>query len=510
MFFLMNGWDMFMNNDLTGTTSNTPHQTLHKIVLTVSILAAGFWMGHDPDRLAKLAFYTTPAALAITAAFALFPRPAASALYVCMPVFFAPALMSRIYGVIRTSEESALKCTRYVSCVIFCLIAYTAWVYLKPPKEAAYLVPALLALPAWIGIRRAMPGIEKETPDKITRFSKQFLLLLAASIAVLFWLNLMNLTLRSYIIDQGYANSANILVVLGLVLPPIGFIIYAYIGDKGYERGGIIGATGLVLVSVILALLPNRTLDAAILPLAVVNGLGGSYTQYFSLTILPLYFYKRAKRPVLVTSLGVVFLAVNSVLEWQSGFFMPGMFRQIGAPLLASIGISAVVFLLLVYTIFERRREMTLAAALYSALHHERTGGGAEEPPEKISDLFTQDEIAVALLMIDGKMRSEITRSLNLSAAEADSRLNSIRNKIRLMGDPDPVIAAAVAEYSLTRRETDMLRCLRRGMSNAEIAAELFLSEDTVKSHVRNLFKKLGISTRKDIKLWEETLTIES
>ena len=52
------------------------------------------------------------------------------------------------------------------------------------------------------------------------------------------------------------------------------------------------------------------------------------------------------------------------------------------------------------------------------------------------------------------------------------------------------------AAPALTERELQVLRGMGRGRSNAEIGRELSLSEDTVKTHARRLFRKLGAADR--------------
>ena len=52
---------------------------------------------------------------------------------------------------------------------------------------------------------------------------------------------------------------------------------------------------------------------------------------------------------------------------------------------------------------------------------------------------------------------------------------------------------------SLTERELQVARLVVDRKTNSEIAAELFLSQKTVETHLRNIFHKIGVSTRVEL-----------
>lgn len=56
-----------------------------------------------------------------------------------------------------------------------------------------------------------------------------------------------------------------------------------------------------------------------------------------------------------------------------------------------------------------------------------------------------------------------------------------------------------LSEYRITERESEVIDCICRGMTNKEIAKKLNISVNTVNNHVANIFEKMNISSRIDL-----------
>jgi DNA-binding NarL/FixJ family response regulator len=82
--------------------------------------------------------------------------------------------------------------------------------------------------------------------------------------------------------------------------------------------------------------------------------------------------------------------------------------------------------------------------------------------------------------------RAELRATVSQALADPAWRLAPRRPRPTEMGTPP----------TLTAREIQVLEGMSHGRSNAEIGRDLFLSEDTVKTHARRLFKKLGAADR--------------
>ncbi len=121
----------------------------------------------------------------------------------------------------------------------------------------------------------------------------------------------------------------------------------------------------------------------------------------------------------------------------------------------------------------------------------------SDSPPVVIMIAVPGDEITLdraISLGARGYLAPDVDRS-ELAAVAAHSLAGAPPRENGPGGLPRPR-AAAQPPVELTKREMEVLIGMSHGRSNAQIGADLFLSEDTVKTHARRLFRKLEAADR--------------
>lgn len=91
-------------------------------------------------------------------------------------------------------------------------------------------------------------------------------------------------------------------------------------------------------------------------------------------------------------------------------------------------------------------------------------------------------------------------RALVTTVKPDDAEHDRVRRELLRRFDLRPVVPprATVDEEPLTRAELSVLRFLSSHLTNTEIAESLVVSVNTVKTHLRSIYRKLGVSTRRD------------
>ena len=126
---------------------------------------------------------------------------------------------------------------------------------------------------------------------------------------------------------------------------------------------------------------------------------------------------------------------------------------------------------------------------------------------DDLDNYFVDDPKARIIVLAEHAGDAEITKALKKGAAgyickdvEAAELINAIRavaaGRKYIPDDIARILSENLGQESLTPAETNVLRMIVGGMSNKEIAFALDVSENTVKTHVKNIFDKIGVSDR--------------
>ena len=112
-----------------------------------------------------------------------------------------------------------------------------------------------------------------------------------------------------------------------------------------------------------------------------------------------------------------------------------------------------------------------------------------------------------------GPARVRVGRAAGRLAAEGWRLSPEEALRLALANEPDDATPPGHqgSRPTLTRRETEVATLAARGLTNRDIAAQLFLSVRTVEAHVDHILTKLGFRTRTQLAAWahEEGLLTE-
>jgi DNA-binding NarL/FixJ family response regulator len=138
--------------------------------------------------------------------------------------------------------------------------------------------------------------------------------------------------------------------------------------------------------------------------------------------------------------------------------------------------------------------------------------------PEATRRLLERDPEIQVVIFTSFAEREEILRAIDAGAVGyllKDVEPSELIRGVRAAAVGDSPLAPKVARTlidhravqpsrDLTERETEVLRCVARGLPNKIIARELAITESTVKAHLTSTFQRIGVTDRVPAALWAQ------
>ena len=157
---------------------------------------------------------------------------------------------------------------------------------------------------------------------------------------------------------------------------------------------------------------------------------------------------------------------------------------------------------------------------------------GLHEPDLLIVDLGDNDDVGAQTFFDEARRRAPFLRIIALSASSEPAQITrvlgagasayvtkraqaedfatavrqSFEQSVFMRGNVHGVVGRSEAEKEarLTRRESEILRLVADGKPNQGIARDLWITEQTVKYHVSNIYRKLGVANRTEASRWAQ------
>ena len=133
---------------------------------------------------------------------------------------------------------------------------------------------------------------------------------------------------------------------------------------------------------------------------------------------------------------------------------------------------------------------------------------GSLRSPFEVRELSSQHPRTHLVLLANHPSTAECTQLLAFGASACMSKGTQARDILHALHlasrgmqliPREPGGARAIGSELLTLRESEVLGHLQRRRSNAQIAADLHISVETVRTHARNIYRKLGVASRRDL-----------
>jgi DNA-binding NarL/FixJ family response regulator len=132
---------------------------------------------------------------------------------------------------------------------------------------------------------------------------------------------------------------------------------------------------------------------------------------------------------------------------------------------------------------------------------------GSLYSPVEVRELTVRHPATQLLLLADQPSSVECAQLLAFGAAACLAKATQVRdvlNAIHLASrglqlTPRDTYDGGARSGMLTPRETDVLAQLQRRRTNSQIAADLHISIETVRTHARHIYRKLGVGSRREL-----------